>query len=143
MSDTEDIRWRQRFDQFVRALAWLREAADLAAERPLSELEQEGLIQRFEYTFELAWKVVRDYMEHLGNEDVTGPRSAFRLGVRSKVLGDEQVWIDMVNARNLTSHTYDQDVVAGIARDVLDRFLPAFNELAARFSALAGDKGAP
>ena len=75
---TEDIRWKQRFDNFSRALASLRKAVELSRERPLSELEQQGLIQGFEFTHELAWNVLKDYLEAKGISGLVGSRDAVR-----------------------------------------------------------------
>nr|VFJ60551.1 MAG: nucleotidyltransferase substrate binding protein, HI0074 family [Candidatus Kentron sp. DK] len=73
-----DIRWRQRFDNYRRALARLRDAVSLRKKRPLSDLEQQGLIKAFEFTHELAWNVMKDYFEYQGNTSITGSRDAIR-----------------------------------------------------------------
>lgn len=130
--EVADVRWRQRFQHFASALGLLQQATDLAATRGLSELEQEGLIQRFEYTYELAWKVLKDFLQDAGYVELKGARDVTRQAFRIGFLADEQVWIDMVNARNLTSHTYDQETVAGIAEAILLRFAPAFVDLCDR-----------
>nr|VFJ56069.1 MAG: nucleotidyltransferase substrate binding protein, HI0074 family [Candidatus Kentron sp. DK] len=73
-----DIRWRQRFDNYRQALARLRDAVALRQQRPLSDLEQQGLIKAFEFTHELAWNVMKDYFEYQGNTRITGSRDAIR-----------------------------------------------------------------
>src|ERR1035437_4365678 len=104
---TEDIRWKQRFDNFSRALASLRKAVELSRERPLSELEQQGLIQGFEFTHELAWNVLKDYLEYEGIQGLIGSRSTVREAFKRGLIIDGDAWMDMVEKRNLSSHTYD------------------------------------
>lgn len=130
----QDIRWKQRFDNFSRALATLRSAAELAGRRELSELETQGLIQGFEFTHELAWNVLKDYLEEQGFVDIIGSKNASRTAFRNGLITDGEAWMDMIKARNLTSHTYNTDVAAGIARDILARFYPAFVRLKERLA---------
>src|SRR5271166_1440118 len=109
-----DVRWKQRFANFDRALALLAEAStDIAG---LSMLEKEGVIQRFEYTLELGWKTIKDYLEAGGLviAPVT-PRQVVKEAFAAKVLPDGQVWIDMIDSRNLLSHTYDTGVFEATA----------------------------
>lgn len=132
-----DIRWKQRFDNFTRALQTLTEAIELAHQRPLSKLEKQGLIQSFEFTHELGWKVLKDYLEDRGVGDLIGSRDATRSAFQNGLIEDGQAWMDMIKARNLTSHTDNQDVAESIEQDTLARFYPAFVTMAARFAELA------
>ena len=120
-----DIRWKQRFQNFDRAFVLLREALQRKP-ADLSSLEKEGVIQRFEYTFELAWKTLKDYLEEGGLiiAPLT-PRQVIKEAFGSKVLADGQVWIDMLDHRNLLSHTYDQSVFDQAVQAVADHYLPA------------------
>jgi len=104
-----DIRWKQRFENFERAFGLLREAfAQSPAE--MSDLEKEGAIQRFEYTFELAWKTLKDYLIYSGVVfDQITPRSVIKQAFAAKIIQDGQTWIDMLDQRNLMSHTYDDE----------------------------------
>jgi nucleotidyltransferase substrate binding protein (TIGR01987 family) len=131
-----DIRWIQRFSNYKKALLTLSEAADLAATRALSNLEQQGLIQGFEFTHELAWNVLKDYLEEQGFVGIIGSRNATREAFKNALIADGEVWMDMIKARNMTSHTYSNEIAQGIATDILQRFYPAFEEMAATFSAL-------
>ena len=121
-----DIRWIQRFDNYGRALQTLRNAAELAAQRPLSELEQQGLIQGFEFTHELAWNLLKDFLEAQGIAGLIGSRDAIRTAFKNGLLEDGETWMEMIKARNLSSHTYQQDLAQRIATDILTRFYPAF-----------------
>ncbi len=133
--DGPDVRWVQRFHSFRRALARLTAAVELAARRPLSELEQQGLVQAFEFTHELAWNVLKDFLQEKGFVDVIGSNDATRLAFRNGLVVDGDVWMDMIAVRNLTSHTYDEAVVAAIGRDICTRFQPAYVALESRLGA--------
>ena len=138
---TADIRWKQRFHNFLKALQTLTEAVELAQQRSLSKLEQQGLIQGFEFTHELAWNVLKDYLEEQGFVGIIGSKNASRLAFGNALIQDGEAWMDMIKARNLTSHTYNLDVAAGIAADILTRFYPAFANMATTFAAFDVDHG--
>ena len=125
----QDIRWKQRFQNFDRAVVLLREPIerDLAT---LSNLEKEGTIQRFEFAVELGWKTLKDYLEHEGKviEPVT-PRNVIKEGFAARILREGQVWIDMLDHRNLLSHTYDEAVFDEAVLAIRDRYLAAIEEL--------------
>ncbi len=127
-----DIRWKQRFQNFDRAFLLLREA--FADNRPLSMLEKEGVIQRFEYSYELAWKTLKDYLEAGGVviSPVT-PRQVIKEAFAAKVITDGQVWINMVDHRNLLSHTYDFSVFEAAVTAIAEHYLPAMAQLHAFF----------
>ena len=133
---TDDIRWLQRFANYTRALRRLSDAAALAGERPLSKLEQQGLIQAFEFTHELAWNVLKDYLEQQGIFGLIGSRDASRSGFQNGLVTDGEAWMDMIKARNLTSHTYNPEVADSVTRDILIRFYPAFAALQQRLAPL-------
>jgi nucleotidyltransferase substrate binding protein (TIGR01987 family) len=124
-----DIRWIQRLRNFERALSLLQDALkDGPAE--LSLLEKEGVIQRFEYTLELAWKTVKDYLEETGLVlSTVTPRQVLKDAVDAKVIVNGQVWTDMVNHRNLLSHTYDSSVFEQAVDAIAKRYLPAIADL--------------
>jgi nucleotidyltransferase substrate binding protein (TIGR01987 family) len=124
-----DARWKQRFQNFDRGYQLLSEAL---ARGPavLSPLEKEGVIQRFEYSFELAWKTVKDFLEAGGLVlSTVTPRQVIKEAYAAKVIGDGQVWIDMLDHRNLLSHTYDSSVFAKAVDAIADRYLPAMTAL--------------
>lgn len=124
-----DIRWKQRFDNYAKAYAELREIASLAAGRPLSRLEKQGAIQCFEYTHELAWNVLKDYLEWQGHTGLIGSRDTTREAFRRGLVQDGDVWMAMIKSRNTTSHAYDQDVADQIYDQILSVFFPAFQAL--------------
>jgi len=125
----KDIRWKQRFQNFDRAVALLREPIERDV-TTLSDLEKEGTIQRFELAFELAWKTLKDYLEHEGRTiaPIT-PRSVIKEAFAARVVRDGQVWIDMLDQRNLLSHTYDAATFDKTVLAIRDRYMVAIDEL--------------
>ena len=124
-----DIRWRQRFENFDRALGLLREALANGQEN-LSPLEQEGAAQRLEYTLELAWKCMKDYLEDSGvSISPATPRQVIKEAFVAKIIIDGQTWINMLNHRNLLSHTYDFAVFEEAIRATEDHYLPTLQAL--------------
>ena len=132
---THDIRWQQRFANYGKAMQNLGEAVALAAERPLSNLEQQGLIQAFEFTHELGWNVLKDFLEFKGITGLIGSRDASRSAFKNALVTDGEAWMDMIKARNQTSHTYNLDVADEVAQAILSRFYPAFVALRQTLSA--------
>lgn len=128
-----DIRWQQRFANFKQALQELTEAVDLAHNRPLSKLEQQGLIQAFEYNYELAWNCMKDFYQFQGETDLQGSRDAIRLAFKRGLIQDGELWMDMIKSRALTSHTYNLETAQAIARLILQSYYPAFLQLAQDF----------
>ncbi len=124
-----DVRWKQRFQNFDRAFVLLRQALENGPSA-LNPLEKEGSVQRFEYCFELAWKTVKDYLEHGGFVFSTAtPRQVLKDAFAVKVLGDGQVWIDMLDHRNLLSHTYNLAGFEQAVEAIHTRYLSALGQL--------------
>lgn len=134
---TEDTRWKQRFENYLRAFETLRRAVELALRRDLSELERQGLIQGFEFTHELAWNVLKDYLEEAGISGIIGSKGATREAFKNGLIHDGESWMEMIKSRNLSSHTYNQDTAEEVATNILTRFYPAFEQMTATFTALA------
>jgi nucleotidyltransferase substrate binding protein (TIGR01987 family) len=132
-SMTEDTRWKQRYDNYKRALYQLTLAVQLMQQRPLSDLELQGLIQGFEFTHELAWNVLKDYLEMEGIQGLIGSRSTVREAFKRGLIIDGEAWMDMIEKRNLSSHTYNQDVAATLVSAIYDSYYPAFMALQERF----------
>jgi len=127
-----DVRWKQRFANFRRALDRLGQAVELQNLRPLTELEAQGLIQAFEFTHELAWNVLKDYLEYEGISGLTGSRSTVREAFKRGLIADGEIWLDMIDKRNLSSHSYNVQVAQSVVQAVLFHYYPAFRALERR-----------
>lgn len=103
--ENKDIRWKQRFQNFEHAVSNLAEAVQ---KENLSELEKAGVIKFYEFTFELAWKTVKDYLEEKDVE-VKFPRDTIKEGFLYEIIADGEIWLDMLQKRNLMSHTYSKE----------------------------------
>jgi nucleotidyltransferase substrate binding protein (TIGR01987 family) len=126
--ENTDIRWVQRYSNFRRALAKMSEAVDIVAEKydwqdSIDELLKEGLIQRFEYTHELAWKVMKDYEEYQGYNNIRGSRDAIRLALQIGIIEDKE-WLETIEDRNLTSHNYDEEVAEDVFISIVNDYYP-------------------
>ena len=122
----KDIRWIQRFNNYIKALSQLKKAVDLANERALTDIEKQGLIQAFEFTHELAWKVMKDYLKEVGNVKTIGSKDTTREAFAAELINDGDVWMDMITKRNLTSHTYNEETSEEIYQSVINEFFPLF-----------------
>ena len=136
----QDVRWTQRFSNYVKAMDKLRQSVEYInynlisknqekiedVENVLDEMIKEGLIQRFEYTHELAWNVMKDYAEYQGNANVGGSRDATREAFQLNLITNGQVWMDMISSRNKTSHTYNEATANEIYAKILNDYYPAF-----------------
>jgi len=136
-----DVRWVQRFDNYTRALAQLRRAATLASERRLSELEQQGLIQAFEFTHELAWNTLKDFLEENGVTELYGSVKATRAAFARGLIENGEVWMEMIKSRNLSVHAYDAATADQIAADILSRYVLEFVRLGQRLKTLKEERG--
>lgn len=122
----QDIRWQQRFSNYNKALHQLTKAVALTKERELSELETQGLIQAFEFTHELAWNVMKDYMGYQGNTSIIGSRDATREAFHNGLITDGEGWMEMIRSRNKTSHTYNEETAEEIAQKISTLYIHLF-----------------
>ncbi|WP_333803815.1 nucleotidyltransferase substrate binding protein [Sulfurospirillum sp.] len=134
---SNDIRWQQRFSNYKKALSQLKNAVNLSGERELSLLEKQGLIQAFEYTHELAWKTMKDFLDYKGStEQIYGSKDATRQAFLMGLMTHGEDWMKMIQSRNLTSHTYDEKTVEEIVDEVLGNYIFRFEELEQKLSTL-------
>lgn len=131
MTTPTDIRWQQRLASYQKARQRLVSAVQLAATRSLSDLEKQGLIQTFEFIFELAWQVMRDYFLYQGNPEITGSRDAIRSAFKNGLITDGEGWMEMIKSRNQTSHTYNEPVANEICEKILSSYHPLFEKFEA------------
>lgn len=138
MNDQTDVRWVQRFSNYKKALSQLEK---FIAKGELNELEEQGLIQAFEYTHELAWNVLRDYLREQGNFAIHGSRDATREAFKLDLIQDGDAWMDMIKDRNRTSHTYNQATADLIALNITQRFFSLFISLRDTMQGLKNARG--
>jgi nucleotidyltransferase substrate binding protein (TIGR01987 family) len=136
MNQNLDVRWRQRLHSFRKAFGQLARAATTAGERSLSELEQQGLIQAFEFTHELAWNVLKDFLVAHGATDLHGSRDATREAFAKGLITNGKTWMEMIKSRNQTSHTYNESTASAIAEAIISRYVTEFKSFVQRFAEL-------
>jgi nucleotidyltransferase substrate binding protein (TIGR01987 family) len=136
-----DIRWVQRFENFKRAFSRLREADALASTRELTELERQGFIQAFEFTHELAWNTLKDFLTARGSSAIIyGSKDATRAAFAAELITDGETWMRMIAHRNESSHTYNDEVAGRIVAAVQTSYMPAFKAFLTRFEQLAQEE---
>jgi nucleotidyltransferase substrate binding protein (TIGR01987 family) len=134
----KDIRWEQRFTNYLKALTQLQKFIDKGG---LSDLEKQGLIKAFEYTYELAWNTIKDFLEYSGQTDVYGSRDAFRKAFELGLVEDGEGWMDMLKSRNATSHTYNEETAEEICNAVVGTYYNLFQQLRTKLGGLHSDSG--
>ena len=139
--DNQETRWIQRAKSFGKAFERLKSAIELAEQRELSDLEAQGLIQGFEYTHEVAWKTMKNFLEAQGLLNLFGSRDTTRAAFRNGLIENGEIWIDMVEKRNLTSHTYDEETAAEVVMIIREDYFAEFEKLLLRLKQLMDDEG--
>ena len=124
-----NIRWIQRFDNFSKALSQLLKVYELQQTRELSSLEKQGFIQAFEFTHELAWKVLKDYIESIGGQVLIGSKDTTREAFQKGLIQNGDAWMEMIKSRSLTSHTYNEDTSKLIVDNIVSLYVPCFVDL--------------
>ena len=124
----QDVRWKQRFSNFNKALAQLTNVIELNKQRPLTDIERQGLIKAYEFTYELAWNVMKDYFFYQGTVTITGSRDAIREAFLRELIVNGEAWMKMVADRNKTAHTYNEDVAKEVGHNILDIYYALFVE---------------
>lgn len=136
----KDIRWIQRFRNYKKALGELRKAFKLSETRKLSSLEEQGVIQSFEYTFELAWNVLKDYLNHKGFHGIIGSKDTISLAFKNELIAEGEIWMDMIVKRNLTAHTYDTEIASEVFQAIIEIYFDEFEKLENTFDDFEKDE---
>lgn len=131
----EDIRWKQRFSNYEKALSQLQEGIENNGADPINIIK-EGIVQRFEFTHELAWKVLKDYLLYEGIQNVTGSRSTTKEAFKIGLISDGQKWMDMIESRNNTVHTYNEKILEVEYDKIINQYFPLFIDLQAKMKSL-------
>ena len=127
--ENKDIRWQQRFYNFNKAFKQLERFNEVES---LNEMEKQGLIKAFEYTFELSWKTLQDLLKLKGYIDIVGPRPVIEQSFQDGYISDGNGWMRMHKGRNLTSHTYDEQTAAEIIENIRNEYYDLLRELIVR-----------
>lgn len=135
LEESKDIRWKQRFENYQKAFRQLKSAIDENGVNPIGIIK-EGILQRFEFTHELAWKVMKDYLEYEGIQQVAGSRSATREAFQMGLITEGQIWMDMIVSRNKTVHTYNQDVLEVEFKKVIESYFFLFEAFESKMESL-------
>ena len=135
---TKDIRWIQRFNSYTKVLAQLSKFIEKSY---LTDFEEQGLIKSFEYTHELAWKTLKDFFEYQGDQEIHGSRDATRKAFKEGLMDEDgEIWMDMIQSRNMTSHTYNEKLAGEISTAIVDIYYPAFVTLRKKLKKLAEEE---
>ena len=129
----QDVRWKQRYSNFMKALSSFEE---FILKKNLSKLELQGLVKSFEYTYELAWNTLKDFLEHQGETNIVGPKDVIKRAFKVGIIANGQTWIDMIESRNRTSHIYNEEVAQEIAKAIVEKYYGAFSELKKKLATL-------
>lgn len=124
-----DIRWIQRLQNFSSALAQLKRFIE---KKELNELERQGIIQAFEYNFELSWNTLKDYLEYQGKSTIHGSRDAIRIAFQRGLIEEGVLWMQMIKSRILATHTYNESIAKMIEKEIRDSYFQAFQALEKR-----------
>ena len=118
-----ETRWIQRLDNYEKAFSVLERISLIKEERELTEAEQMGLIQAFEFSYELAWKLMKDFLYSKGFIDLIGSKDSIRQAFSSGIIENGEIWMNMIDSRNDTSHTYDEVTAARVVSDVSNSYI--------------------
>ena len=136
LAPNQDNRWLQRFQNYQKAFAQLTQAVDLSRQRALTKLEQQGLIQGFEYTHELAWNPLKDFLEARGAATIFGSRDTTRAAFTAGLNDQGEVWMQMIQSRNQSTHTYNEEMMTQIVTAVIQTYMAEFTKLQSKFEQL-------
>lgn len=129
----QDIRWEQRFKNYQKAL---RQLDKFLKQKNLNDLEEQGLIQAFEYTYELSWNVIKDYLNFQGITEIIGSRDAFRMAFNRDLIEEGHIWMDMIESRIKSLHTYNEEVVKEILIKIRENYFDQFIQLENKLKSL-------
>ena len=135
MEQEQDIRWLQRYANYHKACQRLISVIESGVKvEDLSELEQEGIVQRFEYTFELSWKVMQDLLTYKGYEFMSGPNGTMKMAFEDGLISDHDGWRQMAKSLNTLSHVYDEEEAMAIVRLIFSQYAPLLKALDEKLS---------
>ena len=137
---TKDIRFVQRFDNFCKAFSQFEDGVKIAKDRDLSNLEKQGLIQSFEYTHELSWNVLKDFLHFQRKQEIYGPKDATRESFNLGLIENGEIWMQMIESRNKTAHTYNQETADDIIKKIKEEYFVEFCSLRDKFEKISKEQ---
>ena len=139
MSEEKTPRWKERLETFGSALARLADVVALQQKRALNEYECDSLIKRFEFSYEMAWKLMMSFEKENGIEGILGSKDVVRHAKAMQIIENGEAWMDMIDARNTTSHVYDERMAMNVADDIINTYYPLLQELNNKMQAICTD----
>ena len=130
-------RWIERLTTFKNAIARLCEIVDIYKQRPLNSFENDSLIKRFEFTYEMAWKLMMSYEKENGITELMGSKDVVRRAFAMSLIDNGEAWMEMIDDRNKTSHLYDEEMAEDVIDDIVHTYYPLFLELRNKMDVLA------
>ncbi|VAX36099.1 Protein of unknown function DUF86, Caur_2869 group [hydrothermal vent metagenome] len=125
----QDVRWKQRFENFEKARQKFHNALAACQKDPKNELYQMALIQTFEFTYELGWKTIKDFLQYEGVKKVSFPREVIKYGFHHHIIEEGQDWINMMDDRNLMAHTYDEEKANKAIHNITQYYVKAIDQV--------------
>jgi nucleotidyltransferase substrate binding protein (TIGR01987 family) len=132
-----DVRWKQRFENYAKALDQLTQIVGLLQDKALTDVDKLALVKAFELSFELAWNVMKDYLTRQGVKAIIGSRDAIRYAVQNGLIVDGEVWTAMIDSRNNAAHVYSDEIASKLIRDVMERYYSEFIAFSEKMESLA------
>ncbi len=132
-------RWKERLETFGSALVRLADVVALHHERKLSEYECDSLIKRFEFTYEMAWKLMVSFEKESGIEGILGSKDVVRHAQAMQLIDNGEAWMDMIDARNKTSHVYDEQMARDVIDEIINTYYPLLLELQNKMTSVCTD----
>ena len=130
-------KWLERLSIFKNAIARMAEVIELSKQRTLNQFERDSLIKRFEFTYEMAWKLMMSYEKENGATELVGSRDVVRTAYRMSLIDNGEAWLGMIDDRNKTSHLYDEEMAADVIDEIIDTYYPLFMELQDKMDQIA------
>lgn len=136
MEETQP-RWFERLTVFKNALLRLTEVIEIFNQRNLNSFENDSLIKRFEFTYEMAWKLMMSYEKENGITEIVGSKDVVRKAYAMSLIDNGEAWMEMIDDRNKTTHLYDEEMVGDVIDDIVHTYYPLFLELKNKLEGMA------
>lgn len=122
-------KWHERLAFYQNAIDRLTEVIALSKQHPLNQFERDSLIKRFEFSYEMAWKLMMSYEKENGITEVLGSKDVIRKAFKMSLVSNGEAWLEMIDTRNKTSHLYDEEMVTDVMDEIVYTYYPLLVEL--------------